>query len=168
MTFSPVQPWVAAAARTQPLRTVNGARAALAWPTKDPNETLDYSLYVAQSDMDAVDALASVSVVTFPTDLTASNGSVNAATCTATVWLSGGTALQTYALTWTVITASGRQIIATGGLLVSSAVSGSTGATPVYTPASLAAAIAVLPTSPAGLAVGAIWNDGGTIKQVQA
>lgn len=166
MTLPPSTSWAPADNRTAAYRTASGVLQPIVWQPKDPGATLDYSIEIETSERDIYDTLGSVSAVVLPSGLTVAATGITGNI--ATLWLSGGTALISYAVTATLTMASGRVLTAVAGITVTTAVAGASGSAPVYTSASLAAAIAVLPTSPAGLAAGAIWNDGGVIKQVQA
>lgn len=77
---------------------------AQAWFTKDPNAILDYKIDWAT--WLGVDTIATVAW-TVPTGIT--KDSQSNTTTTATIWLSGGTALATYELVCRITTAAGRQ-----------------------------------------------------------
>lgn len=75
----------------------------LAWPDKDPNAVLDYQ--IDWSSFLGVDTIASSTWIV-PTGIT-KNSDTNTTT-TSTIWLSSGTAGQTYELTNRITTAGGR------------------------------------------------------------
>lgn len=76
----------------------------LSWPSKDPDETLDYSLNWSS-------ALSGDTIVTSTWTISDSslveNHSTNSST-SATIWLEGGTTNSTYTVTNTIVTAAGR------------------------------------------------------------
>lgn len=77
---------------------------ALNWPSKDPDELLDYSLNWVQ-------ALANDTIVTSDWAISAADLIENHKTHTATstvIWLEGGTLNQSYTVTNTIETAGGR------------------------------------------------------------
>lgn len=76
----------------------------LAWPTKDPSENLDYAIDFV--DVLGSDAIATKSVAA--TGVTAGTSSIVGTKVN--VWLSGGTAGTTGAVTITITTAGGRTI----------------------------------------------------------
>jgi len=78
---------------------------ALRWPSKDPDEVLDYQLdWTARLDGDTISssswAVASGSGLTIDSD--------SETTTLTTVWLSAGTEGTTYTLTNTIVTAASR------------------------------------------------------------
>lgn len=73
------------------------------WPTKDPSETLDYT--INWSALLAGDTIAT-STFAVPTGLTLSSSSNT--TTTSTAWISGGSWDRTYTITCTITTAGGR------------------------------------------------------------
>lgn len=166
MALPPSSAWAPADSRTAAYRTIGGVLQPIVWQPKDPSAVLDYSIDIQQTERDTTDTLANISTAVTPSGLTVAATSITGNT--ATLWLSGGTALVSYAVTATLTMASGRVLMAVAGITVTTAVAGASGSAPVYTSASLAAAIAALPTDPTGLAVGAVWNDAGTVKVVQA
>jgi hypothetical protein len=87
------------------------------WPNKDPDDILDYSIDWGRL-LDDGDAIASV-VWIVPTGLT---GGVELITgAITTVWLSGGSAGQSYDVTARVTTSGGRQMDRSGRLFVTEA-----------------------------------------------
>lgn len=78
------------------------------WPNKDPDDILDYG--VDWSARLSGDTLAASDWIV-PDGITEDSASFSASS--ATIWLSGGTAGQSYAITNRVTTAAGRQFDAT-------------------------------------------------------
>lgn len=77
---------------------------AWSWPSKDPDEILDYSINWVQP-------LANDTILTSTWTISDSGLVQTTATNTstlATIWLSGGTLSQTYAVKNTIVTAGGR------------------------------------------------------------
>jgi hypothetical protein len=75
------------------------------WPAKDPDEILDYSInWVQPLANDTI--VTSTWAISGPGGLTQTTAT-NTATL-ATIWLSGGTLSQTYAVKNTIVTAGGR------------------------------------------------------------
>jgi hypothetical protein len=77
---------------------------AFSWPSKDPGETLDYTInWAAPLGTDTITnsvwAVSDTSLVETDSSMTAT---------TATVWLSAGTLNQTYSVKNTITTAAGR------------------------------------------------------------
>lgn len=86
----------------------------LTWPSKDPQEVLDYTLdYSGRIPAGDTIVQSSWSV---PSGLTA--GTTNHANRQTTIWLSGGTDGQGYEITNTVTTAQGRVLEQTVFLVV--------------------------------------------------
>jgi hypothetical protein len=84
----------------------------LAWPTKDPNDALDYVFDISQAlQGNEGDAIASLDVVISPAnpgDLTLTSSSVDG--MRAILWLSAGFAGTVYIVTITVGTNAGRSL----------------------------------------------------------
>lgn len=81
---------------------------ALTWDrTKDPNEVVDYDLSWVDQMTDDTDTIVS-STWTVPAGIT--KDSQSATTTRTKVWLSGGTAGETYTLLNRVVTAGGRTL----------------------------------------------------------
>jgi len=80
---------------------------ALKWPDKDPNEVLDYRLNW-RARIPAGDAIAT-STWSTPTG-TIVKGTNTYTTYTTTLWLSAGTAGETYTFTNTITTTQGRTL----------------------------------------------------------
>ena len=82
----------------------------LSWEPKDPQEVLDYSIDWNNriSSGDALDSSAWAITTDPDSGLTIDSNTFDGAVGTATVWLSGGTLGQEYALTNTVTTSGGR------------------------------------------------------------
>ena len=74
------------------------------WPNKDPNEVLDYQINWTQR-LDG-DTITGTPTWTVPAGITKDSQS-NTDTET-TVWLSGGTASETYTITCVIVTTGGR------------------------------------------------------------
>lgn len=75
----------------------------LTWPDKDPDEVLDYEMdWSARILTDTI----STSTWIVPTGITKNSDSNT--TTTTTIWLSGGTAGNTYEFTNRIVTAGGR------------------------------------------------------------
>jgi hypothetical protein len=89
----------------------------LKWPFKDPNEVLDYT--VDWTDRLAGDTISSSawSFAVDPDSLMVMDSN-EFTSSTATVWLSGGTAGELYALTNRIVTAAGRTMDQTTNLRV--------------------------------------------------
>ena len=92
----------------------------LAWPAKDPTETLDYTLDISGAVAGNVgDAIANLDIAIAPSnpgDLTLMSSSANG--CQAILWLTGGFAGTTYQVTVTAGTNNGRIIARTVNLPV--------------------------------------------------
>jgi hypothetical protein len=92
----------------------------LAWPTKDPGDTLDYVLDIMPAlAANPGDMISTLDVTISPDnagDLTLASSSVDGAR--AVLWLSGGVAQTSYAVTVTISTAGGRSLVRSIGLLV--------------------------------------------------
>jgi hypothetical protein len=86
---------------------------ALAWPAKDPGDTLDYVFDVGPAlTANPGDGISTLDVVTSPNnpgDLSLASCAVDGAR--AVLWLSGGQALTTYTVTITVNTLGGRTLV---------------------------------------------------------
>lgn len=84
----------------------------LAWPAKDPGDTLDYVFDIAPAlTANPGDTIATLDTVISPNnpgDLTLAASSADGAW--AVLWLSGGQALTTYTVTVTVTTTGGRTL----------------------------------------------------------
>jgi hypothetical protein len=84
----------------------------LQWPTKDPNDTLDYVFDIAPAlTANPGDTISTLDVAISPDnpgDLTLASASADGAR--AVLWLTGGQALTTYTVTVTVTTAGGRTL----------------------------------------------------------
>ncbi len=90
-------------------RGASAAPSVLVWPAKDPADVLDYELDItAALAGNDTDTIATVDVVTVPTDLvctaTAADGNL------VILWLSAGTAGTTYSVRVSIGTAGGRSI----------------------------------------------------------
>ena len=86
------------------------------WPAKDPNEILDYSInWVQPLATDTI--LTSTWTISDPSlvQTTATNTST-----LVTIWLSGGTLNQTYAVKNTIVTAGGRTFDQTVNIKIAS------------------------------------------------
>jgi len=77
---------------------------AITWESKDPDEVLDYSL--DWSTRLGADTISTSDWPDFPAGLT--NDNETNTTTTTTIWLSGGTAGNTYQLTNRIVTTGGR------------------------------------------------------------
>jgi hypothetical protein len=86
--------------------------APLAWPAKDPTDTLDYVFDVSPAlTADPGDTIATLDVQITPAnpgDLTLASATADGAR--AVLWLAGGQALTTYTVTVTVTTTGGRTL----------------------------------------------------------
>ena len=86
---------------------------ALAWPAKDPGDTLDYVFDLGPAlTANPGDGISTLDVVTSPNN----PGDLSMVSCTAdgakaVLWLSGGQALTTYTVTISVTTAGGRTLV---------------------------------------------------------
>lgn len=78
------------------------------WPMKDPSDVLDYSLNWTEFLEDDADTITSSSWAVTPSGLTL--GENQYASGITTVWVSGGTSRETYTITNTITTESGRTI----------------------------------------------------------
>jgi hypothetical protein len=85
---------------------------ALAWPTKDPRDTLDYVFDIGPAltanSGDGISALDVTISPDNPGDLTLASCAADGAR--AVLWLSGGQALTTYTVTMNITTAGGRTL----------------------------------------------------------
>lgn len=92
----------------------------LAWPPKDPGDTLDFVLditdAIAGNEGDAISTLDIVISPNYPGDLTLESASADGGL--AILWLSAGFAGTTYAVTMTMRTNSGRMLARTVNLPV--------------------------------------------------
>jgi hypothetical protein len=77
------------------------------WDDKDPTDVKDYTVSWA-AEMAARSDTIATSVFTAPVGITIDSQSNS--TTTSTVWLSGGTADNSYEITCTVVTAGGRTL----------------------------------------------------------
>ncbi len=86
---------------------------ALAWPVKDPGDTLDYVFDVSPAlTANPGDAISTLDVTITPSaagDLTMVSSTVDGAR--AVLWLTGGQALTTYTVTVSITTAGGRALV---------------------------------------------------------
>jgi hypothetical protein len=93
----------------------------LAWPAKDPGDTLDYVFDIMPAlAANAGDGISTLDVVISPAqagDLTLAASSVDGTR--AVLWLTGGQANIVYAVTLTIGTAGGRSLVRTVSLPVS-------------------------------------------------
>jgi hypothetical protein len=133
--------WTASSARvivldgfgTIPRGTVQYVPQPLAWPAKDPGDTLDYVMDISEAIAgDGGDAIATVDVIVSPSqpgDLAVQSSCADGPL--AVFWLSGGFSGTTYAVTITIGTNAGRTISRTVNLPVLSL------ATPPVDPGSL-------------------------------
>jgi hypothetical protein len=84
----------------------------LTWPTKDPNDVLDYQLNIAPALIgNEGDSIATLDVLITPGnpgDLTLNQAEADGAS--AVLWLSGGQAGTIYTITVTISTVSGRAL----------------------------------------------------------
>jgi len=86
---------------------------ALAWPAKDPGDTLDYVFDVGPAlTANPGDGISTLDVITSPDN----PGDLSMVSCTAdgaraVLWLAGGQALTTYTVTITVSTLGGRTLV---------------------------------------------------------
>jgi hypothetical protein len=147
----------------------------LIWPQHPAGALLDYGLVFPE-------AVASASMATNPTDLIVA--SVFPVGNTLLWWMEGGTAGNTYAVAGAATMVSGRVVTFSGSLMVAPTPYAPAPGTPLPavpggTPLALGEFftvvggaliinISLLPTSPAGLPLGGVWNNGGTIAFVTA
>lgn len=92
----------------------------LAWPAKDPGDTLDYVFDLGPAlTANPGDGISTLDVATSPNN----PGDLSVVSCAAdgakaVLWLSGGQALTTYTVTILVTTAGGRTLVRSIGLPV--------------------------------------------------
>jgi hypothetical protein len=95
-----------------PRGSVAAAPAPLNWPTKDPQDILDYQLDIAPAVLgNAADVIATLTASVAPSnpgDLTVNSVGVDGTA--AILWLAGGQAGTVYTVTLSITTANGRAI----------------------------------------------------------